>query len=338
MYADNFPSCSLSSLHPRSSATCFPANSMRRHLSFDSSQWDWASQVIESRSNPRQEERDRLHSRGNDAVQRAGHTLCGKLVKQATNSSRLNILLDRTIADDISPVKRSKCIVTDIAAEWSGVEEVHLQDLRRDLAVAVRVHAVDPVVRQSPLDEERVHRRLVGDIVRSAREEFVEERSGAKEEEGQWAEEEVGVLLHGLIPAFTTIDGEVLDVVETTSRAGHHVEEGAVELEVVAFAGEEVVAGEGGVGFELVMAGKTWLAAGQNWVEGRTCCCLAADGELGGDKVAISLEAEEGEEVGEIVADVIDVLLGVDELGVGDYAITGEKTVVGGSVEARAST
>lgn len=41
---------------------------------------------------------------------------------------------------------------------------------------------------------------------------------------------------------------------------------------------------------------------------------VAAEGELAGDKVAIEADASDGEEVGELVASVVEILLGVEEL------------------------
>ena len=126
---------------------------------------------------------------------------------------------------------------------------------------------------------------------------------------------EVFVFGLGLRPALFAVEGEVL-AVEVAGGGGVHVtEEGAVEAEVVAVVGEEVVAGEGGVGLEFVVAVEAGLAAGEERCDGGALGGVAADGEFHGDGVAVGEgEAEGGEQDGEVPADVVDVLLGVDEL------------------------
>lgn len=83
-------------------------------------------------------------------------------------------------------------------------------------------------------------------------------------------------LLDGLIPTLSTVDGEVLHVVETAGGGRHHVVQRAIEAEVVTTSGEEIVTGERSVGLELVVTCKTWLAAGQKRSDGCAGCGLVA--------------------------------------------------------------
>lgn len=55
---------------------------------------------------------------------------------------------------------------------------------------------------------------------------------------------------------------------------------------------------------------------------------IATNGELGGDEITIGLETEESEKKGEIVADVVDVLLCVDEFVECGDTITGHYIIV----------
>ena len=57
-------------------------------------------------------------------------------------------------------------------------------------------------------------------------------------------------------------------------------------------------------------------------------CSVASDTQLCSHGVPVCYDSQHGEQDGEVVADVVDVLLGVDELGkVGD-AVVGEEVVV----------
>jgi hypothetical protein len=76
---------------------------------------------------------------------------------------------------------------------------------------------------------------------------------------------------------------------------------------------EIVVPSKTGVCFEFVMSVQAWFAAGERRVDGGAVRGVAADAEfLGGDVAIGQGEAESGEEVGEVVANVVDVLLSVD--------------------------
>lgn len=164
--------------------------------------------------------------------------------------------------------------------------------------------------------------------------EFVEEGSGAVEEEGEGPEVEVGIALQRVLVAVVAVLGEVGQVEVAFAGRRHLGEERAVEFVVVAAAEEVVVTGQRGVGFEFVVPVETWLGASEGRVERGARRGVAADGELFGDDVAVGEgQAEQGQEVGEVVADVVDVLLGVNELIVGGDAVAGEEAVVGGGVE-----
>ena len=55
---------------------------------------------------------------------------------------------------------------------------------------------------------------------------------------------------------------------------------------------------------------------------------VAAEGELGGDRVAIKTDTEDGEEHCEVVAYAVDVLLSVGELGEGRDAVARQEAMV----------
>ena len=84
-------------------------------------------------------------------------------------------------------------------------------------------------------------------------EEFVEEGSGAVEEDGFGAEVEVSVGGEGVVVALGAVEGDVVDVEVALAGGLHGAEEGAVERVVVEGGAEEVVgAGEGGVALEFL--------------------------------------------------------------------------------------
>lgn len=206
--------------------------------------------------------------------------------------------------------------------------------------------------------EERADGSLVWDVaVGSTGHQLVQERRGTEEQQGEWAEVEVRVVSERLLVSLVTVLGQVVTVVQTSRRVGHHLEEAAVEFVVVTLAEEIVISREGGVGLhvhvnvlgppvsigprgthlKLVVAIETWLAAGEGWVEGGSVGRVTSNGEALGDDITIGRgQAEKGEEDSEIVAHVVDVLLRVDQLVEGHDTITGKKTMVGRRVQPRA--
>lgn len=82
------------------------------------------------------------------------------------------------------------------------------------------------------------------------------------------------------------------------------------------------------------MAVEPRLAAGQGRVHGCARRGVAADGELFSDDVPVGEgQAKGGEEDGEVVADIVEVLLGVYQLVEGGDAVVGKEVVVRGCVQ-----
>ena len=153
-------------------------------------------------------------------------------------------------------------------------------------------------------------------VVRTAREELVQEGSCPVEERGKRPVVEVRVLLPGLLITLVPVLGKIVTVEVALARVLHHAKEGAVEGEVVAVTKEVVITGEGSVALELIVAIQAWLGAGQRRINGGARSSIAADGELLGNRITISQgEAESCEQHCKVVADIIDVLLGIYKLG-----------------------
>jgi len=95
----------------------------------------------------------------------------------------------------------------------------------------------------------------------------------------------------------------------------HHAEKGTIERVVVSIGEEVVVSGEGGVGFELVVAVETGLGTSEDGAERGSGCGITSDGELLSYKVTVGEGKTEGsEKCGQVVSDVVEVLLGIDQL------------------------
>lgn len=156
------------------------------------------------------------------------------------------------------------------------MQQVHGEDLARDVLVRVGKHAVSPVVRDTLGGEApRAVRFLLGAeegrdglevgrvAARARRHQLVQEAGGAEEQQAQRAEVEVLVLRQALVVPLLAVECQVLTVEVALARIGHHAEEGSVEVVVVAAREEVVVAGERSVGLELVVSVQPRLAAGQ---------------------------------------------------------------------------
>jgi hypothetical protein len=149
------------------------------------------------------------------------------------------------------------------------------------------------------------------------------------------AYEEIGILLHTFIVALAAVSGDGITIEvaarDPVSHSLHFCKQCAVETVVVAVRGKVVVAGQRRVGFELVVAVETGLAA-----QKRECssagCRVAANAQPEGRDVASGFDTQDGKEDGEIVADVVDVLLGIDKLSEVCDAVVGEKVVLGDGV------
>ena len=95
----------------------------------ESSQWDRTSQVFERRRELGSNKGQRLHSRRNETVERAGERTSGKLVKQAASVLSIEVGGDGSILDGakVDGIERA---IRSIAAKQDGLEEIHLQDLK----------------------------------------------------------------------------------------------------------------------------------------------------------------------------------------------------------------
>lgn len=138
-------------------------------------------------------------------------------------------------------------------------------------------------------------------------------------------------MLNGPVVSRLAVEGNVIAVTLILAVVVDHVGvEGVVELVVVSASSEVVVAGKGSVTLELVVAVETKL-----WSKARSSSPgggIAAEGELGGDRVTVKADTEDGKQDCEVVAYTVDVLLGVGEFSEGDNAVTREKPVVGSRV------
>jgi hypothetical protein len=102
--------------------------------------------------------------------------------------------------------------------------------------------------------------------------------------------------------------------------------------------GEIIVASERRVCLELVVAVEARLAACQTGVERCSGRCITPNAELFGDDVSIGQgKSKQGEQICEIVADIVEVLLRIHQLVVGSDTVMGEEVVVCGRVQTRAS-
>ena len=98
------------------------------------------------------------------------------------------------------------------------------------------------------------------------------------------------------------------------------------------------MARHGCVDFEVAVAVQAWLAAGDERDGGRARGGIAADGEPLADGVSISEHGgDEGDDDGEVVVHVPDVLLGVDHFDKVCDAVTSNEAVVGEQVHAGAA-
>ena len=314
-------------------------------------QWDRASQVLERRADLRSNESQRFNSWSENTIEGARQTPSRKLVEQArsirsTDTGRDLAVLDRAKADGIKRARRS------VAAEKDRVEEVHLQDLGGDIVVGVWADAIDPVVRdllssKAPGAIAVVLRaEEAGDgfqvwlvAVVSVWHELVQEAGCSVQEEGKWSEVEVLVLGQRLIVALEAIECQSVEVEVAVTGVVHHSKERAVEGEVVSVVEEEVVASQRRIGFELVVAIETRLASGESWAERCTCGSIATNGKLLGHNITVGeSETERSEQHCEVVANVVHVLLRVDELAESSDTIVSKEVVVGRCVQSRAGS
>ena len=216
------------------------------------------------------------------------------------------------------------------------------KNLSGNVEVGVRGDAVCPVVRNAfaaiefpstvglllSTEEGRDGFKVGSVVVVPVRHESVEEGRGSVEQEGQGTEEEVWVLGTRLLVALQAVLGEVLAVEVALASVLHHAEEGAVERVVVSIGKEVVVSGERRVGFELVVAVETRFRSGKERTERGSGSGVTSNGELLGDKITIGKgETKCSEKCGQIVADVVKVLLSIDKLvECGDTVVRQELT------------
>jgi hypothetical protein len=123
----------------------------------------------------------------------------------------------------------------------------------------------------------------------------------------------------------------------TVRIALHLRKERAIERIIVAVVQEVVSARERSVALKLVVTIETRLTAEQRQQRSARRS-ITANAQLGCDNVAIGLDAEDGQEHGEIVAYVVDVLLGIDEFVEVCDSVVRQKVVVGCGIQTRAGT
>jgi hypothetical protein len=149
------------------------------------------------------------------------------------------------------------------------------------------------------------------------------------------AYEEVGILLHTSIVPLAAVSGDGIPIKvaarDPVSHSFHLCKQCAVEAVVVAVRGKVVVAGQRGVGFELVVAVETGLAS-QKGECSSAGCRVATDAQPEGRDVASGFDAQYSKGDGQVVTDVVNVLLGVDELSETCDSVVREEVVLGDGV------
>lgn len=143
-------------------------------------------------------------------------------------------------------------------------------------------------------------------------------------------EVKVRILLDRLLVTLVTVQGHAVASNVGSGGVFHHFEEGMVEFEVVTVVSEVVVTRKRAVGFELVVAIETGLRASHSRTNGSAGGGIATDGEALGSNVTIGgSETEDGEKGGKVVANVVHLLLSIDELVEGGDTIVAQEVVVG---------
>jgi hypothetical protein len=127
---------------------------------------------------------------------------------------------------------------------------------------------------------------------------------------------------------------EAISAIQAARCQSHHLEEGAVEREVVTITEKVIVTSERSVGLEFVMPIKTRFLAGEYRVIGCPCGSITADGELLGLPVtARESQAEESKKRCQIVTNIVQVLLSIDELVEGSDTVMGQEAVISSDVQ-----
>jgi hypothetical protein len=260
------------------------------------------------------------------------------LIQKTSSVLGVNTGIELAVLDG-TKVDSEELAIVGVAAEEDGVLEVHGDNLPGDIVVGVGGNAVGPVLGELLVDEEGGDGVVVGSIpVGAGRHQLVQEAGGSEEEEGQRTEEEVRVLSTRLVVTLQAVLGQVLPVVVAAGGLSHHVEQSPVEAEVVTTVGEEVVAGERSVSLELVVAVEARLTASQQRADRGASGRITTNAELLGHEIAVGHgQTEESKQVGKVVSNVVDVLLGINEFCVRGDTVTSKEAVVCCDIEARAA-
>jgi hypothetical protein len=137
--------------------------------------------------------------------------------------------------------------------------------------------------------------------------------------------------LNGLFVPLTAVCGEGIAIKVSTrnpvSDCLHLRKQCAIEAVVVSVGGEKVVACKRRIGLKLVVAIETGLSA-QKRKRRSARCSVASDTQTTGDHVTTGLNTQDGEKNGEVVAYVVYVLLGIDQLIEGGNTIMGKEVVL----------
>lgn len=135
-------------------------------------QWTRTTKVIKLRADTGKEERQSLDSRRNNPIKSRRLHLRRKLVKQTKSLGSLNTKFQFAILD-LSPIETRKTSIGSIRSKRTWVEQIHFHNLSCHKSVSIRLHTINPILREPFADEKRVHSFLVGDVIWSRRHQFV---------------------------------------------------------------------------------------------------------------------------------------------------------------------
>jgi hypothetical protein len=123
----------------------------------------------------------------------------------------------------------------------------------------------------------------------------------------------------------------------TIRIALHLRKERAIERVIVAVVKKVVSASERRVALELVVTIQTRLTT-ERGQQRSARCSIAANTQFGCDNVTVGLNSENGQQHGEVVADIVDILLGVDEFVEVRDSVVRQEVVVRCGVQTGART
>jgi hypothetical protein len=139
---------------------------------------------------------------------------------------------------------------------------------------------------------------------------------------------QLGVLFAALEISLISVLRNAIEVEESAGGFLKHLEEGAIEGEVISARGKVVIASHRCINFHLAVTIQAGFTAGYHRTPRRAGRGIAANGELPGDWITVgSVDGEGSEEVCQIISNVINVLEGIRKLIVRGDAITGNEAI-----------